>query len=591
MKYFIQIFLIQFYLLTTSFANSTQSFDYPKMFSYARDLLTRTPVQKFLKEVFKEELVLDEKLKQRMGYLKNMVIKNMSEHQFVLLLSHFPKLWPLIDEYIKKVPEIREDNEKQKLLRKEFRERFREAIDDKDVVEKFKKLNDPSMPMVLENPNGEGYSNIEFFVSHESRSKSGKTIPASDLLKVWNDFIAGAEKEVMFNVFDFDIQSIADQVIELANKGVKVTIGVDGEEAKTIEGVKAVYEKLSKNKKVTIVPVDSVGLNHQKMATRDWSIPKKAKVLLSSGNLTHSCLDPKGDVWNVPDNLHPKESIPNANHVITMDSELVANLIHHELTKTLDMKLKGRQYPVSGAWRIFRDGKFHEDVLDATQIVIAFSPSGGITGDINQDIISRLIYRTRGPIRMAQFAFSADADENALFERMKLEKKEGNQFDFKSIGENGFAQRGWSVFLSMSGYKMNEETGEYIPDSKNQWRKTLKKAEFEDLQKNIKAAPPLYRDRVVEVNGTKYKLSAKLHHKVLISGPWAIVGTSYNFSSNANKNQEQIMVTNDAELVDHAYAMFEGLYEQSQKSLTEAVESKNIYLKNDHKPSCPDKLK
>ncbi len=559
-----------------------QSFDYPEMFRLTRELLTRKPVQKFLRETFAEELTISDKLKKELGYPASMKIKSMSESQFVLLLSHFPKLWPMLDEYIKAVPTIKEDNEAQKAKRAEFRKKFKEAIDDKAVLEKFRKLNDPLMPMVLENPKGDGYRNIKFNVSHESRTKDGEIIPASDLVQVWSEFIGKAEKEVMFNVFDFDIESIADQIIEMGKKGIQFTIGIDGVEVKTVEGVKKVYEKLLNQKNINVVAVDSVGLNHQKVITRDWSLGNKAAQLDSSGNLTHSCLDPKGDLWYLPDNQRPAESKPNANHVITMDSELGATLIHHELTKTLEMKLRGGQYPISGAYRIYKDGKFHEPTdLDAPQIILGFSPSGGMTGDINLDIISRLILHTTGPIRMAQFAFSSEPVEAALFERMKLEMRKNGKFDFKGVGENGFAQRDWSVFLSMSGYKMNTDTGEYVLDKDSKWIKGMPAGEFKKLQDAIKAAPSIYRDRKVKVGNDSVSLSSKLHHKVLLTGKWAIVGTSYNFSAGANHNQEQIFITNDPEIVRPAYEMFDGIYSQSEKSLTEAVESKNVYLNKD----------
>lgn len=59
--------------------------------------------------------------------------------------------------------------------------------------------------------------------------------------------------------------------------------------------VQKIFTKLKKSG-IFIHAVDSVGLNHQKMMSIDWTIPGEGKVVFSSGNLTQSCIGAEGDL-------------------------------------------------------------------------------------------------------------------------------------------------------------------------------------------------------------------------------------------------------------------------------------------------------
>ncbi len=563
----------------TPAANSAEfSYNYPQMFSFARELLTRTEVKKFLKKAFAEELLISDELQKKFGYPEKET--DMAESQFVLLLQHNPKLWKFLEQYIKAVPEIKEGNKKQAEVIKEWRAKFLEVIDDKGVLEAFKKYNDPTEPMPLLTPPGEtGYKNMRFFVDH-AMVKNGQKIAPSNLKQVWLDFINSATKELAINVYDFDLQEVADALIAKAGEGVAIRLGIDAGVIGQRPEVKAIFDQLKKTKGITAKAIDAVGLNHQKLGTKDWSLPQKAGVLFSSGNLTQSCIGPEGDLPQIPAKDRPAFSIPNANHVVTMDSMVLANLVNHELTKTIDLGLRGKEYPLGGSYLVHGPkGNGPHDPY----VIVAFSPHGGL-GNINNDIIAKTLLSTRGPVRMLQFAFSSQDVENALLERAKLEAKEGHDFDFGSVGDTPFAMRDWSIFLNMSGYELNVEGThhEYRAMKKSEWADALGAAKFQELKANIRVAPATYgKHQWTGPDGKSYEVTSKVHHKFMRSGDAVIMGTSFNFSENALTNNEQILVVVDREIADASMAMFEGLRADSPRSVEETAVKRNSFKTDD----------
>jgi len=201
-------------------------------------------------------------------------------------------------------------------------------------LETFNKENyNPTIHTRLIPPPGSyGYTDLKLFVNHPYYLNQ-KLIEPHNLIEVWKRFILSAEKEVILNVFDFDLEDIAEALIQQSKKGLEVIVGIDKKSVIDVRPeVKLIHDKLIENG-IKVTGVIPVGLNHQKITAIDWSLPEKAAVLFSSGNLTNSCLEPEGDLkGTVP---LPIESVPNANHLLTMKSWLLSNLVHHELTKTL----------------------------------------------------------------------------------------------------------------------------------------------------------------------------------------------------------------------------------------------------------------
>lgn len=447
-------------------------------------------------------------------------------------------------------------------------------------LETFRKddYNPSSHTRLIPPPGTSGYSDLKLYVNHPYYLNN-ELVEPHNLINVWKEFILLAEKEVIINVFDFDLDDIADVLIEQAKKGLEVIVGIDKKSVVDIRHeVKLVYNKLIANG-VKVTGVIPVGLNHQKITAIDWSLPDKAQVLFSSGNLTGSCLEPEGDLkGTVP---LPKESVPNANHILTMKSWLLSNLVHHELTKTLhpDYLLRGRQYPITGSYQITGPGVDPHtfESYPEPSLTISFTPGGGIKS-VNKNIIAHFIKRETGKIRMIQFAYSSDEVDRALLFRAEQDYQTHGNFDFLSVGDTPFAMREWSKFLIMSGLKRIEDKNKkktYLPDSENAWVKSLGEERIKNLQQKVFIAPKIYGNNWVNVNGKNVKVSAKIHHKILATENYAILGTSFNFSQGAESNNEQILVFRDPQLSDSVDGMIQYLIENSPGTVADEAIRRN----------------
>jgi hypothetical protein len=255
-----------------------------------------------------------------------------------------------------------------------------------------------------------GYSDLKIFVSHPYYDYAkGKLLPAGDLVAAWRGAIQRAKKEIILNVFDFDLEEVAQDLIAQRKRGLSVQVGIDRNVISARPEVARVADLLTRGG-VALTKVDPVSLNHQKVLATDWSDPSIAAVLLSSGNLTHSCLDPEGDLHGV--RPFPKDSVPNANHVVTMKSWLLANLVFHELSKTFDpvLKLRGSRYPLTGAYQITGPGVDPRslEAYPEPSLVITFTPGGGY-GNINLNLLARVIEQGAGPVRMVPVRLLLDS--------------------------------------------------------------------------------------------------------------------------------------------------------------------------------------
>jgi hypothetical protein len=438
---------------------------------------------------------------------------------------------------------------------------------------------DPTKHMRLIPPPGKpGYSDMKLYVNHPYY-KNGVLVEPENLISGWRRFILSAQKEIVLNVFDFDLEEVADVLIEQARKGVFVQVGIDWKSVLNVRPqVKALSERLMDNG-VKVTGVNPVGLNHQKVTAIDWSIPDKASVLFSSGNLTRSCLEPEGDLKGATP--LPPESIPNANHFITMTSWLLANLVHHELTKTLDPEylLRGKAYPLNGSYQITGPGVDPQtlDPYPEPSLIISFTPGGGMK-NVNKNLIAHFIKQEKGRIRMLQFAYSSEEVDKALLWRAENDYQNFKTFDFISIGDTPFAMREWSRFLGMSGYKQIETSNKkkiYLPDPQNPWVMSLGAKRMKDVQKKVYVAPKVYGNNWATVEGKRVKVNAKIHHKILATENYAIMGTSFNFSEGAENNNEQILVFRDRSLSDAVDGMVKYLIKDSPGTVAQEAERRN----------------
>lgn len=72
----------------------------------------------------------------------------------------------------------------------------------------------------------DGYSDVQTYVNH-ARKINGKIIPADNLKNVFIEQIRLAQKEIALNVFDFDLEDVADELIKAHKKGIAVKVGID----------------------------------------------------------------------------------------------------------------------------------------------------------------------------------------------------------------------------------------------------------------------------------------------------------------------------------------------------------------------------
>jgi hypothetical protein len=555
-------------------------YDYSEMFELTRGVMTRKPARDLLNSLFAEQLEVNAKLAEEYGFVGER-IKGFTETQMMLLLQEVPSIRKELRAYLAEVPTTSDstfDSPATLELRKKWREKFTELFQDKKLLVKFFKKNNPLEPFVMELPPGtQGFGSIKSYITHPIRL-NGKIRPADNVEKAVVDFIKSAEREIRFNVFDFDLHSIADALVEAHRAGKDVVGGIDSGVIEARPEVRAIYDKLV-GAGIPVMPVDSVGLNHQKLIVTDWSTPK-ARVLMSEGNFTQSCLSPNGDL-NGTRFLAP-EAIPNANMVNIVDSQTLALVTHHELTKTIDPKyaLRGREYPISGAYEILGAPS---PLGKPRSLTIAFTPNGGLR-DINQNFISRVIKATHGPTYIAQFAFSSAEVEAALLAEAVAEKAAGRKFILKLVGDTPFSMQTWSVFLSIAGYRMQDDgtTKGYvkIPDDENKWLQALGKSDYATLQKNLRIAPEIYGNHFVKTPDGFLKITSKIHHKLMVSGePGRQVGIfgSFNFSQGAENNQEYIVAIQDEEVNAKLQGIVEWLSERSPRTVGQETQRRNKY--------------
>ncbi|MBL7688851.1 MAG: hypothetical protein JNJ49_12525 [Bdellovibrionaceae bacterium] len=440
---------------------------------------------------------------------------------------------------------------------------------------------DPTKHVRLVPPMGQpGYDDLRVYFSHPL-IETGATRPADNLVSAWRDFLLQAKHEIVLNVFDFDLLEIADVLVDKAKAGISVRVGIDKNMISERTEVKRVFDRLVSGG-VLVVQVDSMRLNHQKVAAIDWSQTTNARALFSSGNLTQSCLGPEGDLKDVPAVHRPKESIPNANHVITMKSWLAANLINHELSKTFDQSLglRGASYPMTGAYQITGPGVPPEtfEAYPEPSFVITFTPGGGYR-DVGKNILARVIEKSSGPIRMIQFAYSAPAVAEALLAKATNAYRTRGIFDFYSVGDTPFALQGWSQFLKMSGYRRLKKNGatQFVIDEKSPWVTALRSEQIQDLRSRVRIAPFPYGDKQVKVGGESRKVNSKVHHKILAAGEYVVMGTSFNFSKGAEANNEQILVFHSRELASKVDGAIKHLLSADPPSVAAEAERRNQF--------------
>ncbi|MEK2644690.1 hypothetical protein [Bdellovibrio sp. BCCA] len=554
-----------FILLLSLSGLATQSYDYAKIFDLTYKVMSNKDLYKALNEALVQQS------------------QPLTQSQIVFVLQNKPEYMPLIEQVTTRMAVSQSESpEAYAEYLKTVKAQLKNLVQSPEFQKQIEAYASPSNPAVLSLPgDAPGYKGMRLFVNHphlRNLNDPKSVVPGDNLRKVVVDFINGAEQEIWYNVFDFDLQVIADALKNRhLKKGVKVHGGIDAGTISTRPEVKKIFDFLSEieSENFKTVAVNSVGLNHQKIIVRDPFGPRAA-VLFLSGNFTQSCIGPEGDLVDIPKEKRPIYSIPNANHALIILGTLPAQVTQAELRKTLEFKIRGQsQYPIGGSFKIFGDKK---DAQEAPYIVLSFSPKGG-DGDVNKSIYVPLILNTHGPIEAVHFAFSSKQIQDALFQRAKRDMEERGTFEFRSVGDTPFAMREWSVFLSLSGLKKDLASGKYLVDQEAPILSALGALGVTNLQQTIRTAPEIYGERHLKLeDGTSVKTTSKIHHKVFIfpEDSLAVLGTSFNPSENAESNNEQIVIVKDKNIVTQARGFFLYLYQQSAKSVTQEANRRNM---------------
>jgi hypothetical protein len=559
------------------YSTNGETTDFARILETATRVQTYKPLYDFLNTRLESLLEITPEQQLKFGWPAK--AKGLSESQIVAILERSPRLLGLLDFYFQVVEVNPDDTESKEKIKAELEKTF---SSDADFITNLKKLADPTVAYPIMKYKGKyAVTSVEPYVNHPILlNENGKMVekPASDLKQLVKTFIRDSKTEIWANFFDFDLMDVAEEFGKKAQNNVEVHLGIDKgviEQRPEVQKVVSYFEGLGLSK-LQLTKVSAVGLNHMKIIVRDPGTPNAA-ILLLSGNLTQSCIGPEGDLVGVPENLRPKESVPNANHAILVKGDAPAIFTRHHLRKVLLSGMRGQSgFPVGGAYKFFETSSLTAKVKDPWMI-LSFSPNGGM-GDINTDILKQVILTTTGPIRFLQFAFSSPMFPPALAMRVQRDRAAGlpNPADFGGLGDSIFAMRDFSVFLSIGGLQMDKETKVYSPAS-NALVDILTDAELLTIQRQTYVAPNFYGERTMNINGVSYKISSKIHHKVMIVPDYsiAVAGTSFNFSMNAESNNEQIAIFRNEKVANAMMGALNYLERESKVTVSDLAQTRN----------------
>lgn len=530
----------------------------------SREFLTRPDLKKIMVSVFTDRFDFSSR---SLPYSKipKRIKMPINSSSLTKILTENDSFFIEMKDILSEIPRYNEHNYLSEKYIQEMVKGLLSSLNSNRSLSSINSKYNPLHVMDLTPRSGPGYGSMSIYSGHQ-RIVNGQIVAGEDLRKIVIKFIRDTKKELMLNVYDFDLVSIADELIRKRQQGITVSVGIDDEVMTEKIEVQAIFDKLLYNG-VNVVAVNSVSLNHQKMITRDWSLKNNGAILFSSANFTKSGMHPNGDIGDLP--FRSKYSIPNANHIVVIQSDFGSLVVQNELHKTLKMKLRGKNYPIGGIYRLY-------DSSQSNYILLSFSP-GGAYKSISHNLISQLILEGNGPMFMAQFAFSSQAILDAIFLRAQKELNNGRKFVFKSVGETPFALAKWSGFLKMSGLKSEKVNGKkrYMTYYPNRWKNILS-ADYKNFVDSVRVAPKMYGMYYKDIRGKKLKLTSKLHHKIMITDQNSVImGTSFNFSKGADRNNEQVLVIHDRRAVNYALTMIDYLYQSSGGTVYSRAMSRN----------------
>lgn len=617
--------------------------DYNRALVMTREILSRPNVRKFLNELFDRELQESVALVQD-GAISaegkdKIVRKALSETQLLFLVDrHGNEIRGFLDAYLKfeaanpsfigkTAAEFTDAKDKAGFEafnkdRLALRKQVREFIDKSDIREGLLKYADPLSPYELLGDDAKPAirsSRMYFNFPHYAGDDLAALAPADDLKQVALEFVRGTKKQGAINVFDFDLTDVADEIIKSAKDGRAWTIGIDEGVLKARPEVREVFFKLigvdaSKldeaaqlkylaeyydrslspefmaDTGIKVRPIRSTGLNHQKLFTRDWTLPGQGTVLKSTGNLTQSCIGREGDLrelCRLYENVEPAKrppgvtqalemSKPNANIMVLTSSDAEAQLIRHQIAKATDLNLVGTsEYYIDGIYEM-KMASTHPAQKGVSVVRAAFTPNGA-SGDVGRHFLGRAILEGEGPLRMANFVAANPHIREAIIQRIKKAFADGKTFEFLSITEKQFALQFYSDVLHLAGLEVRERDGKKyyaeIPD--NPLRKVMGDKAFDTFRSRIIVPPRVYGTYATGMmqDGKEIQTTAKMHLKSFTQGDltrpermMSYLG-SFNLSTGALTNQEYSYLYYDVGMTQQLNGGYKYLEEQARKDL------------------------
>jgi len=577
-----------------------------------KDVDARDYFESFLNDLLKEvELFTPEELEEYKISKKS--LNTLTEVQLLELTRKYDEVYNLLDRYIQEVIKSKKSINQLVKIRATLRKEATRFFKKRNVIKDLKTIFRATNPFTIKEKLGK--DPVQIFFTHEITNRDlkandenfshfivndkGEKIPVQkpdNLIEVITKEIDLAKSDISINIYEFKIKAIAEALIKKKKSKPKmpITVGISQDVLEHSEDARALADSLIKAG-IKVIEIDSVGINHQKMIVIDHNLKGKSKVILSSANFTNSGMNPLGDLADLPQEQQDrllastqaeeikKYAKPNSNHLVVIKSDSIAAIAKHNLDYTYS-GLRGAQYPVSGSF----------EVIDTTnpsnpqKYHLAFAPQGGLD-DINYNVIGQLIRDGKGPeIDMMIFAHSSQTITDAIFDKMKILIDSGVEPILRLVGDPSFSKRDWSQFLVMGGYKAEVDpyTGItiYKDDKDSKWLKEFGQARIDKIREfSLFVGPEEYGNNWVNIGDEKISLTSKIHSKVLRIGDGTIAGSSFNFSSNAEGNVEQILIAMTNYLVDKISAATEYLSIKSLKqnrTLKSSLEKANVKNKS-----------
>ncbi len=519
----------------------------------------------------------------------------LSQTKIIFILSQLKEHWKDVENYLGDNPNSthpprvsRPKPRFEKALDEAlFTSILHKVLDDDLLVKKLMSNVSIAQPLLIKDKKLDYTFTEEKFTSNHPRyedpdDENSKVIPADDQRKLMIDLVNSMEKgdRLYFNFYDFDMEELADAIIEAHKRGVFVIGGIDKGVFTEKAAARVVVQKMI-DAGVNIELVDSVGLNHQKLIA---GIKKRGKsfAMFGSGNATQSCNGPEGDLKAVPAADRPDYSKPNPNHITLVDGKYAAVIVASEIKKNVIYKLRGQAgFPIGGAYML--NGKPQAKARDNEKVLLVFSPNGGM-GDINRDIYSLFFKVAKGPLAGAVFSMSSyelglDA-KDAVVREIKRRRLEGKSLNglFPIIGDAQFALRGFSIPLKLSGYRLVEfdpadpfhmpgdeklndpekfepadpsdkKVKLFVEDLQDpivkEIRDLMTPEEWAQWRSEIRISPDWFKEQSFKWDGKSLSNQVKLHYKGMAIPEMGIsnAGSSINFSNAGESNQEQIIIS------------------------------------------------